>query len=57
VGQEDRNTSIWIAVVGAILAALQVVVLFILSDMRDRIMRLESQQMTRPAALAKAVQK
>jgi hypothetical protein len=34
-----------IATVGAALGALQVVVLFVLSDMRERIMRLESREM------------
>jgi hypothetical protein len=35
----------WIAVGGCVLGVLQVLVLFILSDMRERIMRLESRQM------------
>jgi hypothetical protein len=34
-----------VSVVGVVLGALQVTVLFILSDLRERIMRLESNQM------------
>jgi hypothetical protein len=34
-----------IGIVGAALGLLQVLVLFILSDMRERIMRLETQKM------------
>jgi len=39
-----------IAGVGAGLALLQVLVLFILSDMRERIMRLENRQMVKAPA-------
>jgi hypothetical protein len=39
------NTGEWIALVGGLLGALQVVVLFVLGDMRERIMRLETGQM------------
>ena len=39
------TTGEWVAVVGGVLGALQVVVLFVLSDLRDRIMRLESGRM------------
>jgi len=34
-----------VAIGGAVLGVLQVLVLFILSDMRERIMRLETQKM------------
>lgn len=45
-GEADKvNTGAWIAVVGSALGALQVLVLFVLSDMRERIMRLENSQM------------
>ncbi len=39
------NAGEWIAAVGLVLGSLQVVVLFVLSDMRERIMRLETRQM------------
>jgi hypothetical protein len=39
-----------IGLVGGGLAFLQVLVLFVLSDLRDRIMRLETRQMQTPAA-------
>jgi hypothetical protein len=39
------STGVVIAAVGAGLGFLQVLVLFVLSDLRDRIMRLEGQQM------------
>jgi hypothetical protein len=53
---KGERTSLVAAVVGAVLALLQVLVLFILSDMRERIMRLESQQM-RPANVSTVVTK
>jgi hypothetical protein len=37
-----------IAIVGTLVGALQAASLFILSDLRDRIMRLENAQMTNP---------
>lgn len=37
-----------ITVAGVLVAALQAATLFILSDLRDRIMRLENAQMTNP---------
>lgn len=52
-GEADKvNTGEWLAVVGGVLGALQVIVLFVLSDMRERIMRLETGQMNaaRPAS-------
>jgi len=39
------STGVWIAAVGGALGFLQVLVLFVLSDLRDRIMRLETQRM------------
>ncbi len=39
------NVGGWIAIVGGALGCLQVLVLFILSDMRERIMRLENREM------------
>jgi hypothetical protein len=39
-----------IGLVGGGLAFLQVLVLFVLSDLRDRIMRLETRQMQTPVA-------
>lgn len=39
-----------IAAVGAGLGFLQVLVLFVLSDLRERIMRLETREMRAPAA-------
>lgn len=39
------STGNWIVLVGAALGALQVAVLFIVSDLRERIMRLESGRM------------
>jgi len=53
---KNERASIVAAVIGAVLALLQVLVLFILSDMRERIMRLESQQM-RPANVSTVVTK
>jgi hypothetical protein len=53
---KNERASIVAAVIGAILALLQVLVLFILGDMRERIMRLESQQM-RPANVSTVVTK
>ena len=53
---KSERASIIGAVIGAVLALLQVLVLFILSDMRERIMRLESQQM-RPANVSTVVTK
>jgi hypothetical protein len=38
-----------IVTVGAALGFLQVLVLFVLSDMRERIMRLETREMRAPA--------
>jgi hypothetical protein len=54
--EKGERVSIFVAVIGAVLALLQVLVLFILGDMRERIMRLESQQM-RPANVSTAVPK
>jgi hypothetical protein len=53
---KNERAAVVAAVIGAVLALLQVLVLFILSDMRERIMRLESQQM-RPANVSTAVTK
>jgi hypothetical protein len=39
------NMGVTLAVVGAGLGLLQVLVLFVLSDLRDRIMRLEGREM------------
>jgi hypothetical protein len=36
---------VWIAAVGGALGFLQLLVIFVLSDLRDRIMRLETRQM------------
>jgi hypothetical protein len=44
------NTAAWIAVsVGSVLAFIQSLQLFVLSDLRERIMRLETQRMSTPA--------
>jgi hypothetical protein len=50
-GDENKvNTGAVLAIVGGTLGVLQVLVLFILSDLRERIMRLETGQMTKSAA-------
>jgi hypothetical protein len=43
------TTGTWVATVGGVLGSLQVIVLFVLSDMRERIMRLEDREMRAPA--------
>jgi hypothetical protein len=46
----NGENSVLIGVVGGTLGFLQVLVLFVLSDLRSRIMRLESKQMGEAAA-------